>query len=89
MNEDRVLLEVSMRQLIERLEKEADRAMVLLYYQLEDPVDYVGPWPPTFASVADYIGRKFGAGPLAESTIRYRMRQILRRWRLSMGDTLR
>jgi hypothetical protein len=81
MNEDRVLLEISLRQLISQLDTEEDRAMVLLYYQMEDPVDYKGCWPPTFASVATYIGEKYGSGALAESTIRYRMRILLSKWR--------
>jgi hypothetical protein len=81
MNEDQVLLQISMRQLIDKLPAEEDRAMVGLYYQLDNPTDYVGPWPPTFASVASYIGTKYGQGPLAESTIRYRMRIVLLKWR--------
>ena len=83
MNEERVLLDISLRQLISRLDSDADKAMVLLYYQLEDPEDYTGPWPPTFASVATYIGVKYGTGPLAESTIRYRMRIVLQKWRVA------
>lgn len=81
MSEDRMLLEIAVRQAIAALERESDRAMLGLYFQLEDPADYEGVWPPTYASVAAYIGIKYGDGPLAESTIRYRMSQVLERWR--------
>jgi hypothetical protein len=86
MNEDLLLLRISIDQALASLEAEEDRVMVSLYYQLEEPPaypGYVGPWPTTLASVAEYVGTRFGSGPLAESTIRYRMRLVLTEWRKS------
>lgn len=82
MNEDRLLLRIAIEQALAQLPEERDRVMVALYYQLDHPKDYNGPWPPTFASVAEYVGCRFDGGPLAESTIRYRMRIVLERMRI-------
>jgi hypothetical protein len=76
-----MLLRIAVRQVLDQLLSEEDRTMVALYYEIEDPKDYEGPWPPTFASVGHYIGTRFGSGPLAESTIRYRLKLVLNRWR--------
>lgn len=81
MSEDRILLQVSITQALDRLNDPETRDMVALYYEIIDPDDYVGPWPPTFVSVGEYVGEKYGDGPVAESTIRYRMRQVLVAWR--------
>lgn len=83
MSEDQTLLEISVRQVIAALPTESDRVMVRLYYRIDEPSDYDGPWPPTFASVGEYIGIRFGKGPLAESTVRYRLKLVLARWRES------
>lgn len=84
MTEDAMLLRIAIEQALATLDSLEDRTMVTLYYQLEEPAafpGYTGPWPTTFASVAHYIGTRFGDGPLAESTIRYRMALVLRAWR--------
>lgn len=89
MNEDQILDAVTVRQLIAELPREEDRIMMRLYYEIEDIPDYTGPLPPTFASVAQYVGKRFCGAPLAESTIRYRVRTILARWREVNGSGLR
>jgi hypothetical protein len=89
MNEDRIIASVAVEQLLAMLPTEQERVMISLYYGIHEPDDYAGPWPPTFASVAQYIGKRFGDGALPESTVRYRVRVILTRWRtLITGKSL-
>lgn len=80
MDEDQVLLGIALRQALDVF-SEHDRAILLIYFQLEQPEDYTGCWPPTYASVGHYVGCKLQGEPFTEGTVRYRVEVALKKLR--------
>lgn len=74
MNEDALINKITVAQYIARLKSPETRLLLLLVYGIDCPKDWNPDerWPPTYAAVGDYIGRRFRGRPLSEATIRYR-----------------
>ena len=86
MSEDQLLARIDIEQALSRLEP-ANRALILLVYRVEKPVDWGNRrWPPTFEDIGHYIGMKFEGAPLSEATIRYRRDALKRMWRGERGE---
>lgn len=74
---------VTMEQLLNQLEPES-RMVVELSFGLMYPKDWPwssGPWPPTYAEIAAYVGMKTRGRPLSEASVRYIRKQALRKLR--------
>lgn len=80
MDEDAMLLGIALRQALHTF-PERDRAVLLIYFQLEQPEDYAGCWPPTYASVGAYVGMKLTGEPFTEGAVRYRVEVALKKLR--------
>lgn len=57
-----------------------ERDMVVMITGYEQPEDYAGPWPATYAHIGRYIGEKYEGRALSEAAIRYRRDQLYERW---------
>lgn len=68
--DDEVLNRVTVEQQLARLEPES-RTVLSLVFKIDQPTDWVAPWPPTYAAIGVYIGLKFRNRPLSEAAIRY------------------
>ena len=79
MSEDRMLMEIDVERALAALHP-ADRVMMVLIYQLEQPADWTGRWPPKFEDIGRYVGLKFEGAPLSEAAIRYRRDVVLGQW---------
>jgi len=85
-DEDAILTRVALEQALAR-ETPSDRVMMLLIFRVSVPEDWFGlPWPPTYADIGNYIGTRFGVGPLSEAAIRYRRDTLLAKWRACRGQ---
>jgi hypothetical protein len=71
MTEDDIIARVAVEQLLERLPP-VHAELLRMAARLEQPEDYVGPWPPTFVDIGRHIGEKYEGRALSESTVRYR-----------------
>lgn len=81
MDEDRVLLSISLRQALARYFDERDQQILMLYFQLEQPDDFDEGWPPTYASVGRYVGTRLYGEPITEGSVRYRVELALKQLR--------
>lgn len=72
---------VTIEQMLATLDLEA-RLVVSLSFGLQFPEDWpwgTGPWPPTYAEIATYVGMKTRGRPLSEASVRYIRKQALKR----------
>lgn len=70
---------VTLQQLLDNLDPEA-RLVVELSFGLSYPKDWPwnsGPWPPTYAEIAAFVGMKTRGRPLSEASVRYIRKQAL------------
>ena len=82
--EDETVLDtMTIEQLLGKLDPES-RLVVELSFGLTYPKDWPwksGPWPPTYAEIAAYVGMKTRGRPLSEASVRYVRKQALQRMR--------
>lgn len=74
---------VTMQQMLDKLDPEA-RLVIELSFGLSYPKDWPwtsGPWPPTYAEIAAYVGMKIRGRPLSEASVRYIRKQALAKLR--------
>lgn len=86
--EDEVLTRLTVDALLKPLEA-ADRELLRMVFLVEQPLGYMGPWPPTFADIGRYIGIKYEGRPLSEAAIRYRRTAVLAQIRSERGPLRR
>lgn len=84
MEADQILGRIDLERALEQL-SQRDRAMVLLIYELDRPVDYAYHWPPRLVDIGRYIGLKYHGRVLSESTIRYRQQALEAMWQGKRG----
>lgn len=63
--------------------------MMLLVYQVFQPEDWVGRWPPKFEDIGRYIGLKYEGAALSEAAIRYRRDAIVKMYQGTRGHLRR
>lgn len=81
MDEDSLILHIALRQALEKYFDTRDRLILSLYFQLEQPDDYDGCWPPTYASVGQYVGKRLTGTAITEGSVRYRVDIALKQLR--------
>ena len=74
---------ITIEQLLATLDPEAS-LIVALSFGLVYPTDWpwgTGPWPPTYAEIAAYVGLRTRGRPLSEASVRYIRKQALKQLR--------
>jgi len=88
MSENQILTRIDLERALARLHP-ADAMMMKLIYQLEQPDDWSGRWPPKFEDIGHYIGVKYEGAPLSEAAIRYRRDVVRAQWAGKRGKLRR
>lgn len=82
--EDQILDQITVAQYLRELTPER-REILLLAYRVTQPDDWTETWPPRYAAIGRYIGRRYRGKPLSEASIRYIRKVAIRQIRAHIG----